>query len=442
MAALVFSSFVALAALVGFALAVAWVRRSPLIGVALICLMIIPLWERPALFQTPIVALGGGRLYIWDVATLVLFAAGVLQVRQLRANLQGWFVAWVLFGVLLAVALLRATVVDGLASGVNSARGLLYFFFAMTWALGVRPDRLRLRTVSLVLGWALVLTASYHGVTHGLGYAGSSVLIGDGFKQTGRVLVAPQSMALLLCAATVFLEPSGSVKSLPRFHAVSALVFAGVVVIAQHRSVWAAGALGMVAVLIWSARKRARKQIFVQLILGACVVIVALTTGMLGRSEIAESASNTNTYEWRATGWKILISQAIARGPVSIILGEPSASTFARQLARGQLTSVSAHNWYLDVFLYTGAVGLILLIAMLVTALVKSRSAPAAWTFVLAAIATYGWAYSIEWYLVPWLGVATTVSLGVGRIAEGPVPKSGGLVTKPDAARVSTGLVV
>jgi hypothetical protein len=435
MAALVFSSFVALAALVGFALAVAWVRRYPPIGVALICLMIIPLWEKPALFHTPIVALAGGRLYLWDVATLLLFAAGTLQVRQLRANLRGWLFAWVSLGVLLAVALLRAIAVDGLANGVNSARWLLYFFFAMTWALGVRPDRLRLRTVSLVLGWALVLIAVYHGVTHGFGGAGSKVSAGDGLYQTGRILVAQQSMALLLCAATVFLGPSGSAKSLPRFHAVSALVFGGVVVVAQHRSVWAAGALGTVAVLIWSARRRARKQIFVQLFLGAWVVLVAGFSGMLGGSAISESALNTGTYEWRATGWQVLISQAIARGPLSITFGEPSASIFLRRLASGQSTSVSAHNWYLDVLLYMGVIGLILLLAMLVSALMKSRSAPAAWTFVLAAVATYGWAYAIEWYLVPWLGVATTVSLGAGRIAEGPVPTPS-LVARPDAEQV------
>jgi hypothetical protein len=439
MATLVFSNIIALAALVGFALAVAWVRRSPTVGFALIFIMIIPLWERPALFQTPIVSLAGGRIYIWDVATLVLFAAGVLQLRQLRANLRGWVFSWILFGALLAVALLRAIVVDGLANGVNSARGLLYFFFATTWVLGVRPDRLRLHTGSLVLGWALVLVAFYHGVTHGFGGAGSKIATGDGLFQTGRVLIAHQSMALLLCASTVFLGTPGSKESRPRFYAFSSVVFAGMVVISQHRSVWAAGALGMVAVLIWSARKRARRQVLLQLILGAVIALAAGYSGMLGGSGISESASDTQTLQWRASGWKILISQAIARGPASVMFGEPSSSVYFRRLAPGQETSVSAHNWYIDVFLYLGFIGLMLIVTMLVSALVKSRHTSAAWTFALAAIAVYGWSYSVEWYLVPWLGAALTLSLGVNQIAQDPVPKPG-LVTKPNAERVSVSM--
>ncbi len=438
MAALVFSSLVALAALAGFALAVAWVRRSPPVGIALIGLILIPIWDRPE-FKSPIATLSGASLYFSDVVTLVLFVAGLLQVKQLRVNLRGWFFPWVLFGALLAIALFRAVLIDGPASAVNTARWPLYFFWAMTWSLGLRPDRLRLHTASLVFGWALVLVAVYHGVRYGIGGATSWTITGDGFRQTGRVLVAEQALALLFCAVTLLLEPSGSAKSPPRFNAFSSLVFAGVVIMAQHRSVWAAGALGMVAVLIWSARKRARNQLFAQLALGAGVVLVVGSSGMLGGSQTFQSVSDTQTYDWRASGWSILISQAIARGPVSFLFGEPSATAFFRRLAQGRDTAVSSHNWYVDTYLYVGLIGLILLMAVLVAAFVKSRGTSAAWTFVLAAVATFGWGYSIGWYAAPWLGVAIIASLGAGRIAEDPVPKSG-LVAKPDAARVGAAL--
>ena len=438
MAALVFSIFLTLAALVGFALAVAWVRRSPLVGVSLVCLMILPLWERPPLLRSAIVTLAGASVYIPDVITLLLFSAGVLQVRQLRANLRGWFIPWILFGVLIAVALLRTVVTDGPASGFNGMRWLSHFFWAMTWALGVRPDRFRLHTVSLVLGWALVLIAFYHAVRYGFGGAVSSVSLSDNFVQTGRVLTATQSMALSLCAASVFMGTRGSAESRQKFYAASSLVFAGVVVIAQHRSVWAASALGLVAVLVWSARRKARKQVFVQLVLGAGAVLFAWYSGALSGSEISQSAASTSTYEWRAAGWHILISQAIARGPVSVFLGEPSANIFLRELNPGQWTSVSAHNWYVDIFLYLGVLGLLLIVTMLVSALVKSREMPAIWTFALAAVAVYGWAYSVEWHLAPWLGAAMTMSLGARRNSEDTVPKSD-LVPGPDLARVTAG---
>lgn len=432
MAALAFSSYVGLAALAGFLLAVAWVRHCPPVGLALVCLMIIPLWERPELLRSSVVELGGASLYVFDAVTLILFSAGLLQGRQLRTNLRGWLFPWVLFGVVIAAALLRATAVDGLAAGVNSARLSLYFFCAMTWVMGVRPDRLRLHTVSLVLGWALVLVAAYHGVAYGFGGAVSSVSIGDDFVRTGRVLVAPQALALLLCAATLYLgESGGSASSRPRFYAVSALVFGGVVVIAQHRSVWAAGVLGMAAILLWSTRRRARQQIFVQAAAGAGVAIVVWNSGILNGSTISESASSQGTYEWRSNSWQILISQAIARGPESVIFGEPSANTYLRQLAPGQMTSLSAHNWYVDTLLYLGLIGLILLVTLLSSALVKSRDKPAFCTFVLAAVATYGWAYTVEWYAALWLGAAITISLGASRVAQDPLRKSG-LATTPN----------
>lgn len=419
MAALAFSSITALAALVGFAMAVALVRRFPPIGIALIALIVIPLWDRPALFRSPIVSLSGASFYIADMVAIVLFAAGLLQLSQLRANLRAWFVPWTLFGAFIAVALIRAVLSDGPASGFNSARMLLFFFWAMTWVMGVRPDRLRLSTGSLVLGWVLVVVALYHGVKYGFGGANSlSIRFDDGYGQTGRVLVAPQSLILLLCAAILILGRSRSGKSGPPFYLISALVFAGIVVIAQHRSVWAAGVAGSIAVMIWSARTRARKQLFVQLALGGGVLLVAGSFGLLSESAIAGSASDRQTMEWRSTGWRILISEAVARGPVSIVFGEPSASTFYRELNTRQFTSVSAHNWYLDILLYVGALGALLLVAVLVSALVKSREVSAAWTFVLAAVAAYGLGYSVEWYVAPWLGAAIVGSLGVGRIAE------------------------
>ncbi len=433
MAAFIFSIFVAFAALVGFALSVAWVRRSPPIGLALLCLIIIPLWEVP--FPSPLVTLSGLSIYPADVITPILFTVGVLEVKQLRANLRGWILPWVLFGVLIAVALLRGFVAFEPATAVHEARPLLYFFGAMTWVLGIRPDRLRLHAVSLILGWVLVLVALYHGLTYGFGGSSSVISTRDGVIQTGRILLASQSMALLLCAATVFLGPSGLAKDRQQFYTASALVFGGVVVIAQQRSVWGAGALGVAAVLILS-RQRGRKHVFVTLIPGTCVVLIAWFSGILGGSQILDSASNRSTYEWRTTSWQILISEAIARGPVTVVSGEPFGSNVSfRQIpTTNGWTSVQAHNWYVTIFLYLGLLGLMVFVAILAAALVNSRTMPSVWTFVPAAIAAYSWAYSLEWYLAPWLGAAVSVALGAGRIAEGPAPKFG-LVAKPDAAR-------
>lgn len=434
MAALILFSTaaLALAALAMFALLVALVRRHPPVGLGLICLLLLPLWETPHL--PPILTLSTLNIYPSDLATLVFFVVGVLEVKQLRANLQGWLVSWVFFGVCIAVSLLVGVASYGPGTAVNAARDLMYFFFAMTWALAVRPDRLSLRSFSLVLGWALVFVALYHGIRYGLGGATSIVSAGDGVFRTGRVLIAAQAMALLLCAATVFLGPSGSGKFRSQFSAFSSFIFGGVVVIAQHRSVWAAGALGMLAVLIWSRPRRA--QVFVLLVLGTWVALVGWSSGFLAGSDLAESALDRNTYSWRTLGWQILISEAVARGPWAVFAGDPfGGSAFLRQMPTGGLISTTSHNWYVDIFVSLGILGLMALFPMLVYAGVKSRALPSIWMFTFAAIAVLGWSYSVDWYFAPWLGAAITLSLRGARITEGSTAKLDPL-SKPNATRV------
>ena len=413
MAGLVSFSIIALAALALLALAAPIIRRYPPIGIGLIFLVLITVWDIPN--PPPVISLSGLTAYPADVIAVVLLVVAILEVSQLRENLRGWLVPWVFFGVLIAVSLLRGVADFGLATAVNSARTDLHFFCVMTWVFAVGPDRLKLRAASLVLGWVLVLVAAYHGVTHGFGGVMSATAIaGADFLQTGRVLYAGQAAALLLCAGTVLLSPSDSARVRPQFAAVSSAVFLGVVVIAQHRSVWSAGALGMILVLIWSGRRLARTRVLTSLIIGAWLGLFLWSTGIIGHSDsgLFESAFDTRTYDWRTGSWQALISEAIAKGPEVVVGGEPFGTRYLRQVGSDRWTDLSAHNWYVTTFLGLGILGLIMLAGMLIAALVKSRSNSAATTFVIAAVAAYGWAYSLDWYLTPWLGAAMVASLG------------------------------
>jgi hypothetical protein len=415
MAGLVYFSIVALAALVFFALGVAIVRRHPPVGIGLVGLILVTIWELPDL--PPIIVVSGLSVYPADAVTLLLLVVAVLEASQLKENMRGWLVPWMFFGALIAASLLRGVAAFGLGIAVNESRMVVYFFLAMTWALAVRPDRLKLRTVSLVLGWALVLVAAYHGVVYGVHGAVSAVSIDGDLVQTGRVLVGPQAMALLLCAGTVFLSPSSTARVRRQFDALSSVAFLGIVVIAQHRSVWAAGALGMITVLIWSGRREARNRVVVFLVAGAWLGLVGWISGILDSlgSGLFESASDLRTYAWRTSSWQYLIADAVAKGPEAVFVGEPFGTGYLRQIYTGTWATNSAHNWYVTVFVRFGILGLTTLTGMLMAAFVKSRSRPALCTFVLVAVATYGWAYQFDWFLAPWLGAALTVSLGDSR---------------------------
>jgi hypothetical protein len=397
-------------AAVVFALAVTLVRRNPLVGLGSVGLTVLLLWHVPN--PPAIVTLFGLAVYPADAITLVFFTVGLLEVTQLRVNLRGWILLWWLFGLLIALSTLRGVAVFGQATAVNEARSLLYFFFTMTWVLATQPSRLRLPMFSLVLGWALVLVALYNAVTHGIGDANSGVFF-DGQLRTGRILISGQALVLMLCAATVFLGKAGSRESRRR-SVISATVFLAVVVAAQHRSVWIAAALAMTAVLVSSRRGRTSNQIFVLFIAGTWFALLGWSLGLLESvsTELVDSALSTKTLDWRTSSWRALVSQAFDNGLAVVIGGEPFGSGFGRTIgARGWATA-APHNWYVTIFLRLGISGLIVLGVMLGAAFVRSRSVSAEWMFSLVAVGVYGFAYTVDWYVAPWLGAAMAMALG------------------------------
>ncbi|WP_239591477.1 O-antigen ligase family protein [Mycolicibacterium tusciae] len=411
---------------------VALVKSHPSIGIVLVGLSVIPLWE--ASRPPPLVTLAGLSIFPADVITFSLLVVGVLEFAQLQANLRGWLVPWLLFGALIAFSLLRGVVAFGLGTAINEAREIVWFFFAMTWALSIHPSRLKLHTASLVLGWALVVVGLYHGVVYGIGDASSWVFLDDGTRKAGRLLVSQQALILVCCAGVVFLGSSRSGKSRPRFVA-SSLVFLGVVVLAQIRSVWIAASVGIVAVLIWSGQKRVRNRVFVMLVAGGSLVLIGWFSGMLKSigSELIASASNTDTLDWRTSGWQTLISRAIANGPVAVAGGEPFGSGYVRRVEGGAWTVVAPHSWYVEIFLRLGIIGLTVLAATLIPAVAKSRASRSMWTFLLVVVGISGWADTVDWYVAPWLGAAMVASLGAGRAAQGVITSASSV--NLDAAR-------
>jgi hypothetical protein len=421
----------AIAALILFAMAVALVKSKPNMGIMLAGLTVLPLWEssRPS----PFVTISGLNVFPSDVITITLFAAGVLGFAQLRENLQGWLVPWSLFGTLVVASLIRGALMFGMGAAANESRTILWFFLAMTWALAVDPDRLRLHTASLILGWGLVAVAVYHGFRYGVGGASSWVYLADGTRKPARFLVADQALILLCSAGTVFLGPSGSEK-VRKWSAASAFVFMGVVVLAQNRSAWVAAGAGIVAVLIWSGQKQLRNRVLVTVVVTSWAVISVLLSGIVNPgSAFTRSASDFGTYEWRTLSWQTLVSEAIEKGPVAIATGEPFGSGFLRKVGNGTWTTVGPHNWYVEIFLRLGIIGLILIVAMLIMAVAKSRATQPVWTFMPVAIAAFGWAYSVNWWVAPWLGAAMLASYRARRDtpANFETPPTGNLRARP-----------
>lgn len=367
-----------------------------------------------------LVTFAGLSIGIADIVTLILFVVGVLEFTQLQSNLRVWLIPWLFLGVLIALSLLRGAATIGLGAATNDARGVLWVYFAMTWALATRPERLKLHTVSLVLGWMLVLVAIYHAVKYGIGGPTTVRLSADGSHRPNRILVAGQAATLLLCAGTVFLNTGDPRKGRTRYIG-SAAVFLGVVLVSQARSVWLAGLIGMTAVLIFSKKGRvsgrARGRALALLAAGAWLAFVGWTFRSAGNG-VFDAAVNSDTLDWRASGWQLLVSDAIARGPVTVAIGEPFGSGFLRKVASGASVGVQPHNWYVQIFLQLGIIGLMVFVGLLMAAVVQSRTTSPVWMFSLVAVGAYATAYAIDWFLAPWLAAAMVVALRGDGVAD------------------------
>jgi hypothetical protein len=72
--------------------------------------------------------------------------------------------------------------------------------------------------------------------------------------------------------------------------------------------------------------------------------------------------SGSGNLDWRVQGWSNLLT-AWSRSPTEWAIGQPIGSGFARQI-EGIVTYTHPHNFYIEIMIRTGVVGLVALIVL------------------------------------------------------------------------------
>lgn len=131
-----------------------------------------------------------------------------------------------------------------------------------------------------------------------------------------------------------------------------------------HRTVWVATFAGITAILLLQPRALAR--LGVPLVIGMLLTL-ALWTFQTGlgdtslaasmKAAISEPFMEDSSYNWRLEGWQILVSRALSDGIATIVMGSGFGVGYARQMGWA-LVEYSPHNFYLEIFLNTGLLGL------------------------------------------------------------------------------------
>jgi uncharacterized MnhB-related membrane protein len=353
------------AAAVALAVLEAAIRRTD-VGAGLVLALL--LLDEANLVETA-VDLGPIRIQATDVLFVLLSTAAVARLLRLDRLTTAQRLL-ILFGVLSLWALVRGTTPFGIPAAVNEARKFLWFIgIALYFATAeTRRDLLeRLGTLLLVAAGILAVFTVVRWIGGAVGLSGGF------FGRDDDLRVLPAALALLVAQAALVAFPYlvGRTAGWRRFLAPALLVL---VVLLQHRTVWIVTAVGA-ALLFYRERAIARRALTI--LLSVIGLLAALSFTLFDSPDVqlgeqlATSAQSTGTFEWRYDGWRALLADSGPEGASEVLVGLPFGSGWERTLPSGHTieSHISPHNFYLETFLRTGAIGLLVMLALYYLAL-------------------------------------------------------------------------
>jgi hypothetical protein len=361
------------------------------------------------------IVIGGLHLDAIDMASISLLTAGLVRFYN-RLMLPGTARLIVLaYLAILGISLFRGIALFGVQSASNDARAfvggilaMLYFFTAPTDTKTIK----KLLTAYLYFGLGFVIIAILH-------YAGLNVGTAV-VDEKDRALPSASAEIIALC----FFIGLGWIthRQSPQVLRWLLPVFAGMVILLQHRTVWTVMAVCCGAIFFIDFKLVRR---LIPLIVLASVVAVGLSVAIYrssaeASSQFEDSATNEGTWRWRVRAWQGSITdeeQTIS----SILFGQPMGSHYVRVTSEGY-EDMAIHSEYVSEYLRVGVFGLSLFIAFLLRPLlglyVLQRRDPRAlfpstsvWCLIVIATLVYGVTYGYEPSAIALVGIANSALL-------------------------------
>jgi hypothetical protein len=368
--------------------------------------------------------LGGIHLDPLDVVSLCLLAAGIVRTAQALRSLNTIHFISIGYAALFAVSLGRGCFLNGLLAAANESRSFvgplvaaLYFLTAPTDERSVR----RYTWLYLSFGAALCLVAAL--AAAGIPVGMTSWSTADTTAVDGRYLPATGAAAIAACgfislAWLQYRKRGMGTQLLP-------MMFMAGAIYLRHRTVWMMMLAGMIA-LLGLDRRLFRRLLPAALLAAAAVAVLAFyggsVQGFADTSQFSQSATSSQTWEWRLNGWKDLLlddDQTVT----TVAIGKGMGSGYLRiDPSSYQMTGVAPHSEYVQEFLRVGIFGTFFIVLFGLrplstlwkmtkidpTAIYPSTSA---WAVVVVATLVYGVTYGIEPHAYALLGIANAIAL-------------------------------
>ncbi|MBL8324584.1 MAG: O-antigen ligase family protein [Rubrivivax sp.] len=327
-------------------------------------------------FKQPFFNLGL-QVYPNDIISVIVLLAALVgfAYRPLPMN-DSPFLLWLAFGVTMI-----ASFVVGLSEHGRYAGTEVRPFFYM-WVAGLyccvagfdEKDLGRIARWCLWTAYALIGIAAYYYLAVEVGVVNRAETFDGPLDGVFRPVGSHGTFfvgAVGLVQTMAWLRRTGT-----RLAGLHAAIFMAFVVLMQHRSVWIAVGVGLLAVFLLERRHLPRR---FALLLGftmavALATAIAAAFGMLDsltrdltRSTITMFESE-GTFAGRVDGWIRLLEQWLAASPMTLLFGFPFGQGYTR-LYNGVVIEFAPHNFFIDLLLRVGIVGTLLFLLATLLAL-------------------------------------------------------------------------
>jgi hypothetical protein len=367
---------------------------------------------------------GGIHLDPLDVVSLCLLAAGIVRTAQTLRSMNTIHFLSIGYAALFAASLGRGCYLNGLLAAANESRSFvgplvaaLYFLTAPTDERSVR----RYTWLYLSFGVALCLVAVL--AAAGIPVGMTAWTTADTAAVDGRYLPASGAAAIAACgfislAWLQYRKRGLGTQLVP-------MMFIAAAIYLRHRTVWMMMLAGMIA-LLGLDRRLFRRLLPAALLATAAVAALAFygssVQGLAGTNQFSESATSSQTWEWRLNGWKDLLLDE-DQTVTTVAIGKSMGSGYLRiDPLSYQLTGVAPHSEYVQEFLRVGILGTFFIVLFglrpLSTLWKMTKIDPIAiypststWAVVVVATLAYGVTYGIDPHAYALLGIANAITL-------------------------------
>ena len=354
--------FAVLFALVGFWMVVATASRVTAgiwtVGIAFLI--------ETALVRAPFIPMGI-KVSTDDLAFALLATALVMRVLFFELpRRQAVYGIWLAIGAVFFVSFGLGLSSFGTAAGVE-ARPYFYFWMAGLYfaSFPYSPETLKkMWRITQWCAWLVAAIVVYRWVGLKFGFVSERLVEFAGASSEFRVVGSNPAFFLGMIGAAYF---ALWLRDSRRSALFAALVMLVLVLVLQHRSVWVAtfGALLLVA---WHQRAALAAKAFPVVGMGVAMVSIMTAfvvlnpsnrlTETLARSTVSVTESH-GTHADRLEGWQVLLTDYAGYSPGEWMLGKPYGTGYERY-SGGSLRTYSPHNFYIQLLLRLGAIGVLL----------------------------------------------------------------------------------